>query len=304
LLGAALLNGIASASLTVILQFFLAQFLGLTTALQLMEISRPDSPLLQMLLRNAPGTYQHTLQVANLAEQAAERIGADPILTRVGALYHDVGKVLNPMFYIENQVPGSPNPHDKLAPTASARIIIQHVIDGQELARKYRLPGRIRDFILEHHGTMLTSYQYAKALEAANGDESKVDQEQFRYPGPKPGSRETAILMLADGSEARVRADRPKDENEMRNVIRSVIENRVASGQLDDTNLTLRDLDQITDSFTTTLRGIYHPRIEYPKIEKHTAAQQVDTIPTLHTNNPSTEITTPSRADSPKTEPR
>ncbi len=151
---------------------------------------------------------------------------------------------------------------------------------------------------------MLTSYQYAKALEAANGDESKVDQEQFRYPGPKPGSRETAILMLADGSEARVRAERPKDENEMRNVIRSVIENRVASGQLDDTNLTLRDLDQITDSFTTTLRGIYHPRIEYPKIEKHTAAQQVDTIPTLHTNNPSTEITTPSRADSPKTEPR
>ncbi len=304
LLGAALLNGIASVSLTVILQFFLAQFLGLTTALQLMEISRPDSPLLQMLLRNAPGTYQHTLQVANLAEQAAERIGADPILTRVGALYHDVGKVLNPMFYIENQVPGSPNPHDKLAPTASARIIIQHVIDGQELARKYRLPSRIRDFILEHHGTMLTNYQYAKALEAANGDESKVDQEQFRYPGPKPGSRETAILMLADGSEARVRAERPKDENEMRSVIRLVIENRVASGQLDDTNLTLRDLDQITDSFTTTLRGIYHPRIEYPKIEKNTAAQQVDTIPILHTNNPSTEITTPSRADSPKTEPR
>lgn len=300
LLGAALLNGIASASLTVLLQFFLAQFLGMTTALQLMEISRPDHPLLQLVLRNAPGTYQHSLQVANLAEQAAERIGADPILTRVGALYHDVGKVLNPMFYIENQVPGSPNPHDKLAPTASARIIIQHVIDGLEMARKHRLPSRIQDFILEHHGTMITSYQYAKAVEAAQGDESKVDREQFRYPGPKPGSRETAILMLADGSEARVRAERPKDETEMRNVIKSVIENRVAMGQLDNTNLTLRDLEQIVNSFTTTLRGIYHPRIEYPKIEKNTAAQQVDTIPVLHPTNPSTERTTPTRADSPK----
>jgi hypothetical protein len=300
LLGAALLNGIASASLTVILQFFLAQFLGMTTALQLMEISRPDHPLLQLLLRNAPGTYQHTLQVANLAEQAAERIGADPILTRVGALYHDVGKTLNPIFYIENQVPGSPNPHDKLAPTASARIIIQHVIDGQELAHKYRLPSRVQDFILEHHGTMITSYQYAKAVEAAHGEEDKVDQEQFRYPGPKPGSRETAILMLADGSEARVRAERPKDETEMRKVITSVIENRVALGQLDNTNLTLRDLEQIINSFTTTLRGIYHPRIEYPKIEKITAAQQVDTIPVLHSLNPSSEITTPTQTDSPK----
>jgi len=278
LLGAALLNGIASASLTAILQFFLAQFLGMTTALQLIEISRPDHPLLQLILRNAPGTYQHSLQVANLAEQAAERIGADTLLTRVGALYHDIGKVLNPMFYIENQVPGSPNPHDKLDPQSSGGIIIQHVLDGLELARKYRIPRRIQDFIIEHHGTMIARYQYARALEAAGGDESRVDIEQFRYPGPSPRSRETAILMLADGSEARVRAERPKDENELRQVVRSVIENRISTGQLDQTSLTLKELDQIGDSFTTTLRGMYHPRIEYPKFEK-SAAAQVDTVP-------------------------
>jgi hypothetical protein len=300
LLGAALLNGIASASLTVILQFFLAQFLGMTTALQLMEISRPDHPLLQRLLRNAPGTYQHSLQVANLAEQAAERIGADPLLTRVGALYHDVGKVVNPMFFIENQVPGMQNPHDKLEATASAQIIIRHVPDGLELARKHRIPRRIQDFIAEHHGTMITRYQYAKAVEAANGDESEVNEAQFQYPGPRPGSRESAILMLADGSEARVRAENPKDDDELRKIVKSVVDNRVSSGQLDNTNMTLRDLDQITDSFSATLRGIYHPRIEYPKLER-SAASQVDTIPVLRS---STEITQPAQPESPKLEPR
>jgi cyclic-di-AMP phosphodiesterase PgpH len=300
LLGAALLNGIASASLTVILQFFLAQFLGMTTALQLMEISRPDHPLLQRLLRNAPGTYQHSLQVANLAEQAAERIGADPLLTRVGALYHDVGKVINPMFFIENQVPGMQNPHDQLEATASAQIIIRHVSDGLELARKHRIPRRIQDFIAEHHGTMITRYQYAKALEAVNGDESEVNEAQFQYPGPRPGSRESAILMLADGSEARVRAENPRDDVELHRIVKSVVDQRVSSGQLDNTNLSLRDLDLIVNSFTTTLRGIYHPRIEYPKLER-SAASQVDTIPVLRST---TEITQPSKPDSPGLEPR
>ncbi len=296
LIGAALFYGIASGSLTVILQFFLAQFLGMTTALQLMEISRPDHPLLQMLLRNAPGTYQHSLQVANLAEQAAEQIGADPLLTRVGALYHDVGKALNPMFFIENQVPGMQNPHDQLQPEASARIIIQHVPDGLELARKYRVPRRIQAFIAEHHGTMITHYQYAKALEAANGNEEEISESQFRYPGPRPASRETAILMLADGSEARIRAEGPKDEEALRKVIKSVIENRVSSGQLDNTSLTLRDLDQIANSFVTTLRGIYLPRIEYPKLEK-SALSQSDTIPVLRSP---AEINPPSPVESPR----
>ncbi len=267
LAGASALNGIAAASLTLLLQFFLAQLLGMTTALQLMEISRPDHKLLQLILRNAPGTYQHSLQVANLAEQAAEQIGADTLLTRVGALYHDVGKALNPIFFIENQAPGSPNPHDELDPVSSAQIIIKHVTDGLALAREHRIPVRIQDFILEHHGTMLTRYQYINAVKATNGDEDQVDTERFRYPGPRPQSRETAILMLADGSEARLRAERPTSEEEIRRLVKDIIQNRLTNGQLDDTDLTLADLDTIADSFTATLRGIYHPRIEYPKLD-------------------------------------
>jgi putative nucleotidyltransferase with HDIG domain len=267
LAGAAMLNGVASISLTMVLQFFLAQFLGTVTPIQLMEISRPDHPLLQQILRQAPGTYQHSLQVANLAEQAAELIEADTLLTRVGALYHDAGKTLNPAFFIENQMPGTPNPHDELDPASSAKIIIQHVPDGLSLARQHHLPRRILDCIREHHGTMITRYQYVKAIEAAGGDESQVDPEFFRYPGPRPQSRETAVLMLADGVEARVRAERPKNEDDLRALCRSVVDNRLNSGQLDDTELTLHDLQLIVDSFTVTLRGIYHPRLEYPKLE-------------------------------------
>lgn len=266
LTGASLLNGLAAAGLTILLQFLFALLMGLTTPMQLIELTRPDNPLLQMILRDAPGTYQHSLQVANLAEQAAERIGADTLLTRVGALYHDVGKSINPFFFIENQVPGFLNPHDDLEPEISAATIIRHVQDGIELARKYRLPRRIVEFIAEHHGTMITQYQYAMALAAAGGDASQVDIEKFHYPGPRPHSRETAIVMLADGSEARVRAERPKDENELRTLIKEVISQRVAGGQLDHTRLTLQDLDTIQESFTTTLRGIYHPRVVYPKL--------------------------------------
>jgi putative nucleotidyltransferase with HDIG domain len=280
LIGIALVNGIASSSLAVLLQYVIAQILGLTTALQLMEISRPDHPLLQFILRNAPGTYQHSLQVANLAEQAAENIGADTLLTRVGAIYHDAGKAINPFFFIENQLPDNANPHDNLSPVSSSQMIIRHVPDGVELARKYRLPRRIQDFIEEHHGTMITRYQYAKAVEAAGGDESQVDENQFSYPGPRPKSRETAILMLADGSEARVRAERPPDEEALRKVIKSVIEHRLSTGQLDETDLTLRDLDQLIDSFTTTLRGIYHPRIEYPDPKKE-LPPKVEDVPTV-----------------------
>jgi putative nucleotidyltransferase with HDIG domain len=280
LLGIALVNGIASSSLTVLLQYIIAQILGMTTALQLMEISRPDHPLLQFILRNAPGTYQHSLQVANLAEQGAEIIGADTLLTRVGAIYHDAGKALNPFFFIENQLPGSTNPHDKLDPVTSAQTIIRHVPDGLELARKYRLPRRIQDFILEHHGTMRTRYQYAQALESADGDENEIDQSQFQYPGPRPRSRETAILMLADGSEARVRAERPENQEQLYQTIKSVVENRLSSGQLDETNLTLHDLDDLINSFTTTLRGIYHPRIEYPGTKKISQIE-TDEAPTV-----------------------
>jgi putative nucleotidyltransferase with HDIG domain len=295
LLGAALFNGLASASITLLLQFALAQFLGMTTPMQLMELSRPDQPLLQVLLRDAPGTYQHSLQVANLAEQAAERIGGDPLLTRVGALYHDIGKTLNPMYFIENQLPGFVNPHDNLEPRESAEVIIQHVSAGLELARKYRLPRPIQNFITEHHGTLITRYQYVRAVQAAQGDESQVGREQFRYPGPQPQSRETAILMLADGCEARVRAERPNSEEGVRKTIREVIDERARLGQLDNTRLTMRDLNVIAESFATTLRGIYHLRVKYPRLDQ-TDSQEITrphlekpTLPAVETAPPPTD---------------
>lgn len=266
LAGASLANGAASMGLTMVLQFFAAQMLGLATSLQLLELSRPDRPLLRFILLNAPGTYQHSLQVANLAEQAAELIGADALLTRIGALYHDAGKALNPQSFIENQVPGAANIHNTLSPQESAAIIIRHVTDGLELAKKYRLPARIHGFIAEHHGTMSTSYQYVLAVRAVAGDESQVDKEEFRYPGPRPQSRETALVMLADGCEARARAERPKSEADLQAIIQEIIHTRLLDGQLDETTLTTQDLHTALLSFTGTLRGIYHPRIEYPKL--------------------------------------
>lgn len=276
--GAALFNGLASASIALLLQYFLAQSLGLTTALQLIEISRPDFPLLQFFLRNAPGTYQHSLQVANLAEQGAELIGADALLTRVGALFHDVGKANNPMFFIENQPQGQVNTHEDLDPAEAAATIIAHVHEGVALARKYRLPRRIDDFILEHHGTMVTRYQYNHAVETAGGDASKVDIEKFRYPGPSPRSRETALLMIADGSEARARAERPQDEDALRKIVLTTIESAQKQGQLDDTRLTVRDLSLITDLFVTILRGTHHHRINYPK-EQSAIEGNITTVP-------------------------
>jgi hypothetical protein len=275
--GAALFNGLASSSIALLLQYFLAQTLGLTTALQLIEISRPDFPLLQYFLRHAPGTYQHSLQVANLAEQAAELIGADALLTRVGALFHDVGKSLNPSFFVENQPAENIDPHDDIPPEESAAAIIAHVTDGVAMARKHRLPRRIDDFILEHHGTMVTRYQHNQAVQAAGGDASKVDIEKFRYPGPRPQSRETALLMLADGAEARARAQRPQDEESMRKLVLSTIDAAQKQGQLDDTKLTLKDLGIITDAFVTILKGTHHPRIAYPK--ETPAGEDVITIP-------------------------
>jgi putative nucleotidyltransferase with HDIG domain len=267
LLAMALLNGMIAAGFTVLMQFFLAPLLGRTTPLQLLELSRPDHPMLEFLLRNAPGTYQHSLQVANLAEQAAERIDADSLLTRVGALYHDIGKTQNSQFFIENQVPGQLDTHDNIDPEKTAGIIIQHVIEGVELANKYKLPRRIQDFITEHHGTFKTRYQWTQAIKAVGGDKSLLDEKHFKYTGPRPQSRETALVMLADGSEARVRAKRPPNQEDLRAIIKDTVDTCLAAGQLDDTPLTLKELNIIVDSFTATLKGIYHPRVEYPILD-------------------------------------
>lgn len=265
LMAASMINGGISAALTLLALFALGGLFDITTSLQLVELSRPDHPLLRLILRNAPGTYQHSLQIANLAEQAAERIHANAMLIRVGALYHDAGKALHPQYFIENQLDQG-NVHDSLDPQTSAKVIIRHIPDGLDLARKYRLPSRIRDFIAEHHGTLKTMYQYKRAVEAAGGDAALVDEGAFVYPGPRPRSRETALIMLADGCEAKTRSDRPKTEDDIRRIVRTVIEDRLANGQLDDTDLTLSDLRLIHDSFVNTLRGVFHPRVQYPEL--------------------------------------
>jgi len=262
----ATVNGLVAAGFTVLLQYFLAPVLGKITPLQLLELSRPDSHLLEYLLRNAPGTYQHSLQVANLAEQAAERIGADSLLTRVGALYHDIGKAQNPHYFIENQSSGKINTHDNIDQAESAAIIIRHVADGLELAQEYRLPLRIQDFIAEHHGSSKTFYQLAQAIKAVGGDKSLVDESLFQYPGPRPQSRETALVMLADSCEARIRAQKPKTEGALRDMIKDMIDTRVRQGQLDDTSFTLEELRIVHQSYQAGLRGIYHPRVEYPTL--------------------------------------
>ena len=270
LVGAALFNGIASGTFALLLQNVFSYVLDVPTALQLMDISRPDHPLLQHILTNAPGTYQHSLQVSNLAEQAADAIGADRLLVRVGALYHDAGKAENPTYFIENQVRDNIDSHDHVDPTAAAETIIRHVSDGVALAKKYRLPSRVIDFMREHHGSNVTRYQYNLALNMAEDPES-VNVANFTYPGPAPRSKETALLMLADGTEARARANTPRSDEEIIDVIDNVFDTVQDGGQLDDTDLTLKDLQTIKQSFFNTLKQSYHPRIKYPEQRKKTA---------------------------------
>jgi len=265
LIGATFINGFGSVSLALILQYLLAQILGKTTALQLMDLSRPDHPLLQELLRNAPGTYQHSLQVANLAEQAAREINADALLTRVGALYHDVGKAKNPGFFIENQLPTNVDTHDSMDPVIASATIIQHVEDGLEMAKKYRLPPQIQAFISEHHGSMVTRYQYEQAFEKAKTHKNDLDIDLFKYPGFSPRSNETALVMLADGSEARVRAESPESLEGVSRIIDETIANYENEGQLDFTNLTRKNIQTINKSFSRTLQNTYHHRIKYPQ---------------------------------------
>jgi putative nucleotidyltransferase with HDIG domain len=264
-------NGGISASLALGGLFLIGPLFDITTTMRLIELSRPDSPLLQRLLREAPATYHHSLMVANLAEQAAERIGVDAMLTRVGAYYHDVGKIARPYFFTENQVEGV-NPHDRLDPQTSAEIIIDHVRDGIELARRYRLPRRVRAFIPEHHGTNWVSFLYNKAVELA-GDASLVDENNFRHVGPKPQSKETALVMMADACEAAVRSARPSNAEEVSEIVNRIIDRRVAEGQLSECDLTLRDLDLVRETFVSVLKGVFHPRIQYPQREEKTGGE-------------------------------
>jgi putative nucleotidyltransferase with HDIG domain len=259
-------NGILSAALTLVGFYVMGSLFGVTTTLQLQDLARLDHPLLQELLRRAPGTYHHSIMVANLAEQAADEIKANSSLIRVGAFYHDIGKMNRPPFFTENQE--GVNPHDALDPYTSGRIILSHVTDGLELARKYKLPDRIRDFIAEHHGTRIVKGFYFKACEQAGDDAESVNKEQFRYPGPRPRTPETAIVLLADAVESTSRALQPDTPKAIEKLVNTLIDEDMTQGQLDDSSLTMGDIEKIRASFIKTLKGRFHVRVKYPGNEE------------------------------------
>lgn len=236
---------------------------GFLTDFQLLELSNPGTPLLQRLLLEAPGTYQHSLVISNLVEQAVQRIGGNALLARVGALYHDVGKLKRPSFFVENQF-GTENPHDRLSPHLSYLIITAHVRDGVELLQEYGLPAELVRFVQEHHGTTVLSYFYKRALEAT----PSLDELNFRYPGPKPRSRETAVLMLADAVESASRTMQGANQSDIRALIDRLVEQRLRDGQLSESNLNFDDLEKIKATFERLLSAILHRRISYPTPEE------------------------------------
>lgn len=258
----AILSGILTIG---VLPFFESTF-DIVTNAKLLELSNPNNPLLKKLLMEAPGTYHHSILVANLAELAAEQVGGNPLLARIGAYYHDVGKTKRPYFFRENQF-GKKNPHDRLKPEVSSKIIISHVKEGSELAKEYNLPKTIHDFIVTHHGETLVKYFY---LTVKNNSENpdEVKEEDFKYPGPKPMSKEQGIVMLADSTEAAVRSINEPTEEKIEKMVNNIIDDKLASGQLDNCDLTLRDISKIKKCFLKALNGIHHERIEYPDDNK------------------------------------
>jgi putative nucleotidyltransferase with HDIG domain len=229
------------------------------TDLSLLDLLDSAHPLLQELARRAPGTYSHSVNVASIAEAAAETIGANGLLVRVGAYFHDVGKMLNPEYFVENQTPDM-NRHQSLVPALSTLVIIAHVKDGADLARQYGLPQTIVDFIEQHHGTTLVEYFYQQAAKRLEN----VDETNFRYPGPRPQTREAAVLMLADAVESACRAlDEPAPAR-IEGLISDIGMKRLLDGQFDDCGLTLRELQDIEDSLFKSVTAIYHGRIKYP----------------------------------------
>jgi putative nucleotidyltransferase with HDIG domain len=241
----------------------LGNVFGIMTVFQLLELANPSNRLLRRLLLETPGTYHHSVMVGNLAERAAETIGADPLLARVAAYYHDIGKMKNPLAFIENQA-GAHNIHDDLNAETSARIIAGHIRDGIDLGYEHGLPVQVIGYIPQHHGTSVMTYFHQKALREVGGRDDLVDERTYRYPGPKPQTREAAIIMLADGVEASVRSLDEKDEESIRAMVDRIVDARVEDGQLDDAELTLKNIAQIKDAFVGQLLGMYHSRIKYP----------------------------------------
>ncbi|MEM1349730.1 MAG: HDIG domain-containing metalloprotein, partial [Myxococcota bacterium] len=244
-----------------------------TTDIKLLELSNLNHPVLRDLLVKAPGSYHHSVMVASLCESAAEAIGCNPLLARVGSYYHDIGKMAKPGYFAENQA-RSENPHDKLPPHMSARVIKAHVTEGLKLADEHRLPREIRDFIEQHHGTKLIAYFYHRAKQQEEELKSEVLEADYRYAGPKPQSRETAICLLADGIEAASRSMDQPTPDKLKGLVQNMINHAFTDGQLDECDLTLRDLNLIADAFMRTLKGIYHHRPKYPSDKKKKQAQE------------------------------
>ena len=259
LAAAALISGVASGVLAFGAIVMLGHLFRITTVFELRELADPNHPLLRQLLLRTPGTYHHSLLVANLAERAAEVIAADPLVARVGAYYHDIGKMRNPLAFIENQT--GANPHDDLDPAVSASIVSAHVRDGLALADRYRLPPQIREIIPGHHGTSLIRYFFTLAQQRGMA----ADEAAFRHPGPKPRSKEAGIVMLADGTEAAVRSLEEKTAQKIGEMVERIVSEKVADGQLDDCDLTLRDVQRVKEAFRELLAGVYHERIPYPE---------------------------------------
>ncbi len=242
--------------------FAFEKIFGFISDVTLLEISNTNSPLLQELAQKAPGTFQHSIQVANLAEAAASKISANSLLVRAGALYHDVGKSFSPIFFIENQVSGI-NPHDSIEFDKSAEIIINHVKKGVELAQKYKLPNQVIDFIRTHHGTTKVQYFYKSYV--TKYPESKVDISKFTYPGSPPFSKEMAVLMMADSIEAAARSIKSIDKEKINALVENIIDYQIKENQFIDTDITFREITTIKKIFKKMLINIYHARIEYPK---------------------------------------
>ncbi|OUM87469.1 MAG: hypothetical protein BAA01_12770 [Bacillus thermozeamaize] len=257
--------GLLASILTIGLMPLFEAVFGYLSAVKLIELSNPNQPLLKRLLIEAPGTYHHSMMVANLSEAAAEAIGANGLLAKVGSYYHDVGKMKRPAFFVENQL-NQENPHDKISPYLSKTIILAHPYDGVKMLKEAGIPKVIQDFAEQHHGTTLLKYFYHKAKQMADG--SEVLEEDYRYPGPKAQTRETAIVGICDSVEAAVRSMTKLDPGRIEQLVRKIIKERLDDGQFDECDLTLKDLERVAEAICERLNGVFHPRIEYPEMQK------------------------------------
>ncbi|EJW17367.1 hypothetical protein PAV_4c04730 [Paenibacillus alvei DSM 29] len=262
-------SGLLTSVLVLGLMPFFEVTFGILSALKLVELSNPNHPLLRKLLTETPGTYHHSVMVGNLSEQAAEAIGANGLLCRVGAYYHDIGKTKRPSYFIENQT-NMDNPHDQIDPKLSTSIIVAHARDGAEMLKDYKLPKPIRDIAEQHHGTTFLKYFYFKAKKQAEeqGIEPDFTEDDFRYPGPKAQSKEAAVVGIADCVEAAVRSLRHPTVEQIESMIHKIVKDRMDDNQFNECDLTLRELDIVAQSLKETVMGIFHSRIEYPDDSK------------------------------------